>query len=190
MPAEGSIQRIAADLTHRCGGKTLQIASPQGRFAGAAKNLRLSRLEEIRRLWPFLNMMQRRNLQRIHQFGEYLSLSREILEQLKSRTYSERDMFAVRLCFEAAFVNAAVHGNRQDASKDIIVEWMVSDRHVAVSVTDEGNGFDANSLPDPTEGENRLLDHGRGVYLIRQYMDRVSFSNAGRTVAFEPGRTQ
>ena len=56
------------------------------------------------------------------------------------------------------------------------------DRYLNFSVTDQGEGFDFNDLPDPTAPENILKIGGRGVFLMRQLADIVVFSNEGSTV--------
>ncbi len=51
-----------------------------------------------------------------------------------------------------------------------------------MSVIDEGNGFDYNNLPDPLSPENRMKDHGRGIFLIKHYFDEVRFNTKGNRV--------
>jgi serine/threonine-protein kinase RsbW len=47
---------------------------------------------------------------------------------------------------------------------------------------DEGNGFDYSNVPDPLAPENRMKDHGRGIFLIRHYLDEVSFNEKGNSI--------
>jgi serine/threonine-protein kinase RsbW len=53
---------------------------------------------------------------------------------------------------------------------------------VSISVRDEGRGFNPNQVPDPTAPENRLFTHGRGIYLMKNLMDEVSFEDNGAVV--------
>jgi serine/threonine-protein kinase RsbW len=78
--------------------------------------------------------------------------------------------------------NAIIHGNDHDEEKSVTVQLKKNDRYLNFSVTDQGEGFDFNDLPDPTAPENILKIGGRGVFLMRQLADIVVFSNEGSTV--------
>jgi len=58
----------------------------------------------------------------------------------------------------------------------------VNNDHLKFEVEDEGNGFDTESLPDPTAVENLENPGGRGIFLMRNLCDEVKFSNNGKTV--------
>jgi serine/threonine-protein kinase RsbW len=89
----------------------------------------------------------------------------------------------VELALREALVNAVVHGNRQDPKKRVIVSCFCQpDRGMLVAVEDEGAGFDPRKVPDPTQAECVLETHGRGLFLMRQLMDRVRISRSGRRV--------
>ena len=82
-----------------------------------------------------------------------------------------------------ALANAIIHGNQEDPRKQVYVTVSCgSDGEVSISVRDQGCGFDPGVLPDPTDRNNLLLSHGRGIYLIRTVMDQVSFEEHGRVV--------
>jgi len=80
---------------------------------------------------------------------------------------------AVRECV----TNAIVHGNRTPASA-VSIEFTTTPAaepaELAVCVRDQGPGFDPSRLPDPLAPENILRTSGRGIYLMRQFMDDVS----------------
>ena len=82
-----------------------------------------------------------------------------------------------------ALANAIVHGNREDPRKLV---WVVcrctTDGEVSLMVQDEGQGFDTATVLDPTTPENRLLPHGRGIYLMKTLMDEVCFEQGGALV--------
>ena len=105
-----------------------------------------------------------------------------ILPELESNAYGPEDVFAVHLALEEAFLNALKHGNKMDPEKGIKIDYLVGADRVEISLTDEGNGFDAASVPDPRCGENLYRTAGRGVFLMRSYMDVVEFSERGNTV--------
>jgi serine/threonine-protein kinase RsbW len=79
--------------------------------------------------------------------------------------------------------NAVIHGNHEDASKRVQVICLCNtDGEVWISVRDEGYGFDTYALPDPTGSGNLLATHGRGIYLMRAFMDEVQFEKGGTVV--------
>lgn len=69
--------------------------------------------------------------------------------------------------------NAVIHGNHEDASKKVKVELDISADRVSISVQDEGEGFDPESLPDPVSPDNLMREVGRGLFIVRAYMDEV-----------------
>jgi serine/threonine-protein kinase RsbW len=84
-----------------------------------------------------------------------------------------------------AMANAIRHGNRQDPSKTVRVECRVQGSVVTIRVEDQGDGFDEQDVPDPTDPANLLRPNGRGIFYMRQFMDRVDFgrsANGGAAV--------
>ena len=110
------------------------------------------------------------------------SVRESILSNLQANGFSAEDIFAVHLALEEAFLNAMQHGNEMDASKEIKIDYSVGADRVEVCVTDEGDGFDPAVVPDPRCGENLYKPQGRGLLLIRSYMDVVEFSEGGNSV--------
>lgn len=78
--------------------------------------------------------------------------------------------------------NAIVHGNKLSADKKVRIHYHINKKRIEVTVTDEGEGFDPDSLPDPTAEENIEKDCGRGIFLMRHLADDVSFEDHGRKV--------
>jgi serine/threonine-protein kinase RsbW len=107
---------------------------------------------------------------------------REVQDRLEANNFSEDDAFAVRLALEEAFLNALKHGNRMDSSRKVRIEYAVCPEKVEISLADEGMGFDPESVPDPRYGENLYKSEGRGLFLMRSYMDAVSFNERGNCV--------
>lgn len=114
--------------------------------------------------------------------AEIDALQQQVLAAMAGRGWEEQSQFAVRLVLEEALVNAHVHGNRRDEGKRIHVAWRVSDAEVRLEVEDEGAGFDPACVPDPTEEHNLEVPSGRGLVLMRAYMDEVSHSETGNRV--------
>lgn len=105
-----------------------------------------------------------------------------IQAELDDHNYGERAIFAVRLAVEEAVINAMKHGNKMDKAKAVTVRWSVDDRQASIAVEDEGAGFDLDAVPDPTLDENLETPHGRGIALMKAYMDEVKFNERGNRV--------
>ena len=84
----------------------------------------------------------------------------------------------VDVAVRESVVNAITHGNQLDPSRRVFVEFETTARALTISVRDQGQGFDPAALPDPLAPENLLKDHGRGIFLIRCFMDDVQLLQA------------
>lgn len=78
--------------------------------------------------------------------------------------------------------NAILHGNKGDASKMVTVNFTADGNMFDVTVTDEGEGFRYNSLPDPTDPANIENLHGRGVFIMKSLADTIEYNDAGNEV--------
>lgn len=107
-----------------------------------------------------------------------------ILTELERCHYSEDAVFAVKLALEEALTNAVKHGNRNDAAKTVTVRYAVNEDKVVVVVRDEGGGFLPGDVPDCTSPDRLPVPSGRGIMLIRAYMDEVCYRDCGREVYF------
>jgi serine/threonine-protein kinase RsbW len=97
---------------------------------------------------------------------------------------------AVELALQEALNNAVVHGNRLDAHKLVHVRCRCKvGKGISLVVSDQGQGFDASSVPDPVAVENLLAEHGRGIHLMKLAMDEVSFEQRGTEVHMWKGPT-
>jgi serine/threonine-protein kinase RsbW len=107
---------------------------------------------------------------------------RSILEAAQASGYCENATFAIKLALEEAVTNAFRHGNKRDPSKHITVRYEVTPHRIEVEVIDEGNGFEPDKVPDPTQPEYIDRPHGRGIMLMRAYLDEVRYSQRGNAV--------
>ncbi len=89
--------------------------------------------------------------------------------------------FNLRVALSEALANAIVYGNRLDPAKQVEVRVQMG-RTFAVHVRDEGGGFDPAAVPDPTQPDRLERPDGRGLFLIRQLMDDVSFNDRGNAI--------
>lgn len=80
------------------------------------------------------------------------------------------------LAVREAVMNAMIHGNKEREGTTVVVEYSVHAARIEVCVQDQGQGFDPDALADPLSQHNLLAEGGRGIYLIRQLMDEVTFS--------------
>jgi serine/threonine-protein kinase RsbW len=90
---------------------------------------------------------------------------------------------AVELALREALNNAVVHGNRLDAHKLVHVRCRCKvGEGISLIVSDQGQGFDPRTIPDPLTVENLEADHGRGIHIMKLVMDEVSFEQRGAEV--------
>ncbi len=125
------------------------------------------------------------------------SVEEQILGRCKDCTFSEHDLFALKLALEEALVNAVKHGNKMDPAKHVRVQYRITPQRADVAIEDEGPGFNPAAVPDPIADENLECNHGRGILLMRAYMSSVVFSPNGNKVtltkfndSFDPMPTQ
>ncbi len=93
------------------------------------------------------------------------------MEQAHKLGFDEDDEHQFGMAVRECMVNAVVHGNRYNQNKQVHLGIECSDRSIAVIIGDEGQGFDLSSLPDPTSPENLMRQSGRGILLIRAFVD-------------------
>ncbi|HXE07633.1 MAG TPA: ATP-binding protein [Acidobacteriaceae bacterium] len=74
-----------------------------------------------------------------------------------------------------AAINAVMHGNAHDPAKQFSVAFESTSDSLVIRIADQGPGVDPNALPDPLAPENILRGSGRGIFLIRAFMDEVHF---------------
>lgn len=95
------------------------------------------------------------------------------------------DLAGVALSLREALANAVLHGNRNDPGKRVLVACFcdcTSDKGLLLVVRDEGPGFDPQAVPDPRGAEEIHSWHGRGIYLMRHFMDEVGHVEGGREI--------
>lgn len=107
-----------------------------------------------------------------------------IITELQRCHYGDEAVFAVQLALEEALTNAVKHGNRHDATKTVTIRYAVNEDKAVVVVRDEGGGFLPDDVPDCTAPDRLPIPNGRGIMLIRAYMDEVCYRDRGREVYF------
>jgi serine/threonine-protein kinase RsbW len=96
-------------------------------------------------------------------------------EMAKKAGVDEDQIFRVTMAVREAAVNAVLHGNSYDPEKRITASFENTGADLVIKITDQGKGLDPATLPDPLAPENLLRGSGRGIFLIRSFMDEVHF---------------
>ncbi|MHC4265099.1 MAG: ATP-binding protein [Planctomycetota bacterium] len=103
----------------------------------------------------------------------------KIVSELQAANFSKDDVFAIHLALEEAITNAVKHGNKMDPDKKVKIQYEITKEKVEISITDQGDGFSPDQVPDPRVGENLYKFEGRGLLLIQSFMDQVKFNKSG-----------
>lgn len=107
-----------------------------------------------------------------------------ILLEVERNGFPEDAIFGLKLALEEALTNAVKHGNASDPSKPVTVRYAVTPQQAVVIVRDEGTGFNPDAVPDCTRPERVCVPSGRGIMLMKAYMDEVCYRDQGREVRF------
>ena len=113
---------------------------------------------------------KKENLTQIELFLDEVSKELSIGEELYGKVF---------LAVLEATNNAVIHGNKEDETKKVRLEIKQENNKLIIVVSDEGNGFDYDNIPDPTLPENIEKPDGRGVFVIRSLADELAFENNG-----------
>lgn len=117
---------------------------------------------------------------------ESMDLGEELARQVAGTAGFEQDeCYKISMAVRECLINALQHGNRHDAAKRIGLSFFLHPDRLEVEVRDQGTGFDLASIPDPREDEHLLKTSGRGLFLIRCFMDDIRVycgRNGGATV--------
>ncbi len=111
-----------------------------------------------------------------------------IIVLMEKYEFTERDLFSTRLALEEGIINAIKHGNRMDSEKVVQIRWAVSSQKIRVIIKDQGPGFDVCDVPDPTADENLERPCGRGIMLMKAFMDTIEYSENGTVLTIEKCR--
>ncbi len=80
------------------------------------------------------------------------------------------------LSFSEAASNSIAHGNKNDTNKKIRITIKVDESYMTIIIKDEGNGFNLKTVPDPTKPENILKDSGRGIHIMKSFLDDLKYN--------------
>lgn len=91
---------------------------------------------------------------------------------------SEEAAFGIDMAVREAIANAVIHGNKLDQNKLVKINVKSSPDSLEIKVHDQGQGFNPETISDPTKEENILKSSGRGIFFMRNFMDEVDWSSA------------
>jgi serine/threonine-protein kinase RsbW len=100
-------------------------------------------------------------------------------EQTASRIAAENgfdddEIMRISMAVREAAVNAVLHGNAYDPGKKVELEFTRTGQDLIITIRDQGKGLDPAAIPDPLAPENLMKTSGRGIFLIRSFMDEVN----------------
>lgn len=113
-----------------------------------------------------------------------------IVNQLEKLGWSNKDVFGIHMALEEALMNAIRHGNLCSPDKQVHVEITICTDVFTATITDEGAGFNPEDLPDPTEDENVEKSCGRGVMLMKNFVDEVIYNQKGNSVQIKKNKSK
>ena len=112
---------------------------------------------------------------------ENIQIIESFIDNAKEEFEINDDMYGnIMISVTECISNAIVHGNQSDSSKLVQLELQMEPGLLRCSIEDEGNGFDFNQLPDPTDPENLEKTGGRGIFLMKHLSDEVKFEDGGK----------
>ncbi len=123
---------------------------------------------------------------RISSKAENIILVERMIEDVCDLFNINQDYYGnILVALTEAVNNAIYHGNQSNASKNIDISFKTTPNFVSFIVKDEGQGFNYSDVPDPTNPENIEKPNGRGVFLMRNLADKVSFEENGSKVILD-----
>ncbi len=96
-----------------------------------------------------------------------------VMEAAEKAGFDEDEAHQIGMAVRECMVNAVVHGNRYSAHKKVHFSVFRHDDEFTIKIADQGEGFELQEVPDPLAEENLLRHSGRGMFLIRAFMDSL-----------------
>ncbi|WP_034765468.1 ATP-binding protein [Chrysiogenes arsenatis] len=113
-------------------------------------------------------------------FDAMQEMVQQVLVHVPQHRFSSRKLYHIRLSLDEAMTNAVKHGNQENPAKKVDVAIAVDEQSgVTLKVSDEGEGFDYQNVPQPTDDENLENIGGRGVFLVTAFADEFAYNERG-----------
>ena len=114
---------------------------------------------------------------------ENIRIVESFIDNVKDKYSLNDDLYGnVMIAVTESVTNAIAHGNKGDKGKNVSLTMILEESSIKFTVTDQGEGFDFNDLPDPTSPENIEKLGGRGIFLMKHLCDEVNFTQEGKSV--------
>lgn len=114
---------------------------------------------------------------------ENIRIVESFIDNAKDKFELNDDIYGnIMIAVTESVNNAILHGNLKDKSKSVSLSLVVDKGLLKFTVKDQGTGFNFNNLPDPTSPENLDKPSGRGIFLMKNLCDEVSFHDEGKSV--------
>ncbi len=112
---------------------------------------------------------------------ENIRIVESFIDNAKDKYQLDDDIYGnIMIAVTESVNNAILHGNKSNNSKNVSLLLALEDSQIRFIIEDEGSGFDFENLPDPTLPENLSKTGGRGIFLMKNLCDEVTFKNEGR----------
>jgi len=125
---------------------------------------------------------------RIQSSLDYADLVENLTNNLTAMAGCDSEhAYFIEMAVREVLINAIRHGNQFDLHKPVTVQFRFDAARFEVQIDDQGQGFDFEHLPDPCDPANLLKSSGRGIFLVRSFMDDFSLTyipNHGTEVKF------
>lgn len=110
-----------------------------------------------------------------------ITVLENFIDDLSTKYGFSDEIYAnVLTCLSEAVVNAIIHGNCENLDKKVYINLeVIENKRLIFTISDEGDGFDFNNLPDPTAPENIENLSGRGIFIIKKLADQCIFNSKG-----------
>src|SRR6266702_1213972 len=109
---------------------------------------------------------------------------RAALDLARESGFGEEDLDRIGMSVRECMVNAVVHGNGYSSHKKVQLSLSRTPQRLTIRIVDQGEGFNPDELPDPLAGDNLLRHSGRGIFLMKAFMDDL------RVRKLEPAGTE
>jgi len=119
----------------------------------------------------------------IPSLSENIRIVESFIDNAKEKFDLNDDIYGnIMIAVTESVNNAIVHGNDNNKDKNVYLSLNMENNTIVFDISDEGKGFDYNSLPDPTAPENIDKPGGRGIFLMKALSDELSFEEEGKKV--------
>ena len=108
-----------------------------------------------------------------------------IVEILNEFDLAQKYFNRIYLCVSEAVLNSIKHGNKNDKNKTVSIGIDCNMNEINVLIEDEGEGFDINTVEDPTLSENRNKESGRGIFFIKNLSNKLEYNEKGNRIQFK-----